>query len=230
MHADRIFFPLMCLLVLVTVWLGFAKTYYGAGLVRAQLPSLIIHVHAVIFTLWLVTLVVQTSLVSLRKVRLHMTLGLWGFALAAMMVVIGWMAAVNSLRRDMSPAGSGLSPQVFFVVPVSDILVFATLAGWSYAVRRRADQHKRLILFATIMLLDEAVERFPCTITPMGPLAQMLIMFSFLAVMIGYDLISRRDIDRVTSIAALIIIFQQLLRIPLAQTATWQSFAQMIHG
>ena len=67
-HPDRIFFPLMSLLVLVTVWLGFSKTYYGVGMVRAHLPSAIVHVHAVVFTLWLVTLTVLTALVSVRKV------------------------------------------------------------------------------------------------------------------------------------------------------------------
>jgi hypothetical protein len=229
-HSDRIFFPFMCLLVLVTVWLGFSKTYYGVGMVRTHLPSPIIHIHAIVFTLWLVTLAVQTSLVSVRKVKLHMTVGLWGFALAAVMVVIGSLAAVNSLRRDMSPPGSGLSPETFFIVPVSGMLVFGALTAWSFSVRRKPDQHKRLIMFATISLLDAAVGRFPYTIAPMGPLAQMLIMFSFLVVMIGYDLISRRTILRVTSIAGLIIIFQQVLRIPLAQTAAWQAFAHMIHG
>src|SRR5215469_18390557 len=111
-NIDRIFFPSMCVLILATVWLGFSKTYYAAGMVRAHLPSPIIHVHAAIFSLWLVTLAVQTGLVGAKKVQFHRKLGLWGFGLAACMVVIGLIAGTNSLRRGFSPPGSGLDPRV----------------------------------------------------------------------------------------------------------------------
>lgn len=229
-HPDRYFFPAMCALVLVIVWLGFSKTYYGVGMVRAHLPSPIIHVHAVVFTLWLVTLVVQTGLVTARKVKLHMAIGLWGFALAAVMVVIGLASAVNALHRDMSPPGSGLSALTFFVVPVSAMATFSILAAWSYAVRRKPDQHKRLILIATLALLDAAIGRFPYTLGPIGPLGQTLILLTLLAMVVMYDLISRKAIHRVTWMAALLVAVENIVRIPLAQTAPWQAFARMIHG
>src|SRR6516225_3499912 len=159
-QPDRIFFPLICLTILVTVWLGFSKTYYAAGMVTAHLPAPIIHVHAAVMTLWLLTLTVQTSLVSVRKVKLHMAVGLWGFALAAILLPIGTLAAIDSLRRDFTAAWSGLSPLTFFVIPISSLVAFAVLAAWSYSVRRKPDQHKRLIVLATIPLLDAAVGRF----------------------------------------------------------------------
>jgi hypothetical protein len=230
-QPDRIFFPVMCLLFLVTVWLGFSKTYYAAGMVRAHLPAPIIHVHAAVMTLWLLTLTVQTALVSVRKVKLHMAVGLWGFGLAACIPVIGSMAAVNALRRDMSPPGSGLSPLTFFVVPVSALLAFAILAAWSYSVRRKPEQHKRLILLATIPLLDAAIGRFPTTLDiASSPMAQLAIICVFPAAMVVYDLISRRKILRVTWIGSLMLLAMWLTRIPLAQTAPWQAFARMVHG
>lgn len=230
-QPDRIFFPLMCLTILVTVWLGFSKTYYAAGMVKAHLPAPIIHVHAAIMTLWLLTLTVQTSLVSVRRVKLHMTVGLWGFALAATMIPIGTLAAINSLRRDLSPPGSGLSPLTFFVVPVTALLLFAILAAWSYSVRRKPDQHKRLILLATIPLLDAAVGRFPATLgIAQSPMAQLALLCIFPAALIVHDLISRRKIQRVTWMGTLILLVVWLTRIPLAQTAAWQAFARMVHG
>jgi hypothetical protein len=230
-NPDRIFFPSMCLLFLVTVWLGFSKTYYAAGLVTAHLPATIIHVHAAAMTLWLLTLIVQISLVSVRKVKLHMAVGLWGFALAACMIPIGTAAAINSLRRDMSPPGSGLTPLTFFVVPVSALLAFAVLGAWSYSVRRKPDQHKRLILLATIPLLDAAIGRFPQTLgIASTPVAQLLIICIFPAVLIAYDLVSRRKVLRVTWIGSLLLLVVWLTRIPLAQTAPWQAFAKLVHG
>jgi hypothetical protein len=230
-NPDRIFFPSMCLLFLVTVWLGFSKTYYAAGLVTANLPAPIIHVHAAAMTLWLLTLIVQISLVSARKVKLHMAVGLWGFALAACMIPIGTAAAINSLRRDMSPPGSGLTPLTFFVVPVSALLAFAVLAAWSYSVRRKPDQHKRLILLATIPLLDAAIGRFPQTLgIASTPVAQLLIICIFPAVLIAYDMVSRRKVLRVTWMGSLLLLVVWLTRIPLAQTAPRQAFAKLVHG
>jgi hypothetical protein len=230
-QPDRIFFPSVCLVILATVWLGFSKTYYGAGLVAAHLPAPIIHVHAVAMTLWLLTLTVQTSLVSIRKVKLHMTVGLWGFALAVAMLPIGTLAAINSLRRDMSPPGSGLSPLTFFVVPVSALLAFGVLAAWSYSVRRKPDQHKRLILLATVPLLDAAIGRFPQTLgIANSPLSQVLLICIFPVALVIFDLISRRKVQRVTWVAFLFLLIIWLTRIPLAQTAPWQAFAKMVHG
>jgi hypothetical protein len=230
-QSDRIFFPLMCLVILATVWLGFSKTYYAAGMVRAHLPATIIHVHAAVMTLWLLTLTVQTALVSVRKVKLHMAVGLWGFGLAACLLPIGSMAAVNALRRDMSPLGSGLTALTFFVVPVSALIAFAVLAAWSYGVRRKPEQHKRLILLATIPLLDAAIGRFPTTIgIAASPMAQLAIICMFPAALVVYDLISRRRVLRVTWIGSLMLLVIWLTRIPLAQTAPWQAFARMMHG
>ena len=230
-QADRIFFPLMCLTILVTVWLGFSKTYYAVGMMKAHLPAPIIHVHAAVMTLWLLTLIVQTSLVSVRKVKLHMAVGLWGFALAASMIPIGTLAAIDSLRRNFTAAWSGLSPLTFFVIPISSLVAFAVLAAWSYSVRRKPDQHKRLILLATIPLLDAAVGRFPTTLgIGASPTAQLWIICIFPAALVTYDLVSRHKVQRVTWIGSLLLLVVWLTRIPLAQTAPWQAFPRMIHG
>ena len=231
LQTDRIFFPCMCLLILVTVWLGFSKTYYAAGMVRAHLPAPIIHVHAAAMTLWLLTLIVQTTLVSVRKVKLHMAFGLWGFGLALCLIPIASAAAVNSLRRDFSPPESGLSPLTFFIVPVSALISFAVLAAWSYSVRRKPDQHKRLIILATIPLLDAAIGRFPYTLgIASNPMVQLLIICLFPAAIVVYDVFSLRKVHRVTWIASLMLLVMWLTRIPLGQTAPWQAFARMIHG
>lgn len=229
-NKDRIFFPSMCLLILVIVWLGFSKTYYAAGMVRAHLPSPIIHVHAIIFSLWLLTLVVQTGLVSAKKVHLHRKLGLWGFGLAACMVVVGLMAGTNALRRGFSPPGSGLDAKVFYIVPVSGILVFGVLVTWAYIARRRPVEHKRLIMFSTLTILDAAVGRFPYTITPMGPLTLNLILVAILLPMFIYDLATLKKINRVTIVSSLLIVLVLFTRIPLGMTSPWMRFARFMRG
>jgi len=230
-HPDRIFFPMLCGLMLLLVWFGFSKTYYAAGMVHAKLPSPTIHVHAIAATLWLITLIVQIGLVSARKVKLHMTVGLWGFGLAAGWVVIAMAAALDALRRNMSPPGSGLDPLTFFIVPVTGAGLFAWFAGWSYMARRTPLAHKRLIMIATIAILDAAVGRFPYTVWPsLTGLKQSLVLFVLLAAIMVYDLITLRRIHRATWIPAVALIVVHLTRIPFAQTHLWMRFAAMCQG
>jgi len=50
---ERIFYSGMAVLLCVCVFIGFSPTYYQAGLLRAPLPSPILHVHGPVFTLWI---------------------------------------------------------------------------------------------------------------------------------------------------------------------------------
>ena len=103
---DHLFFSAMALLMLITVFVGFARTYYLAGVFHAPLPSLIIHVHGAAFSCWILLLVSQTSLVSAGRVDIHRRLGIAGFLLACLMVVLGVLAASDALVREAGPAGS----------------------------------------------------------------------------------------------------------------------------
>src|SRR5712671_4977973 len=75
---DHLFFSAMALLILATVFVGFARTYYLAGVFHAPLPSLVIHLHGAAFSCWILLLVTQTSLVSAGRVDIHRRLGMAG--------------------------------------------------------------------------------------------------------------------------------------------------------
>src|SRR5437660_4460628 len=100
---DHPFFSAMALLMLATVFVGFARTYYLAGVFHAPLPSLIIHVHGAAFSCWILLLVSQTTLVSAGRVDIHRRLGIAGFLLACLMVVLGTSAATDALVREAGP-------------------------------------------------------------------------------------------------------------------------------
>src|SRR5260370_25475460 len=72
---DHLFFSAMALLMLATVFVGFARTYYLAGVFHAPLPSRIIHVHGAVFSCWILLLVTQASLASAGRVDIHCRLG-----------------------------------------------------------------------------------------------------------------------------------------------------------
>ena len=84
---ENLFFSGMALVFLVSVFIGFAPTYYLAGAFKAPLPNLLVHIHGAVFSLWILLLITQTSLIALNRVDLHRRLGMLGFGLACLMVV-----------------------------------------------------------------------------------------------------------------------------------------------
>src|SRR3989475_4405837 len=134
-HFDNFFFSGMALLILVTVFTGFARSYFLAGVFRAPLPGLIVHIHGAVFSSWILLLITQISLVSAGRVDIHRRLGLVGFGLACLMVVMGVLVASKSLARGFAPPGSGIDPKTFYAIPLADMLVFSTLILFAYRAR-----------------------------------------------------------------------------------------------
>jgi hypothetical protein len=226
-RLDRIFFSVTSLLMSVVVFLGFSRTYFLAGVFRAPLPSFTLHVHAVAFSLWLPLLVVQTTLISAGRADIHRKLGIAGFLLGCFMVIIGVLAANDSLARSFPTQGrTALS---FYIVPLTDMLIFGTLLFLAFLKRRNFPAHKRLIYLATTALLPAAIGRMPLPGASSGTIVA-LYSYIFLLALAIYDLRSMRKVQPVTIWASAFMIFVHHLRYPIAETAAWQAFAmQMAH-
>ena len=105
------------------------------------------------------------------------------------------------------------------------MLVFPILVGAGLYFRRRPDVHKRLMLLATISILDAAIARLPFAFMQAGPLAYFGLTDALVAVCVIYDLITLRHIHRATALAGLLIIASQPLRLFVGGTHLWLSVA-----
>lgn len=224
-RTDNVFFSGMAVLILATVFVGFARTYFLAGMVRAHLPSPIIHVHGIVFSLWVLLLITQTSLVSAGRTDLHRKLGLAGFGLACLMPVLGVLAATNSLSRNFAPPGFPLGAQTFYVIPMADMLIFSTLVFLAFRARRNPVVHKRLILIATIALMDAPTGRPPFSALTGHAHMDALFPMIFLLLVVAYDLWSTHTVQRATIWAGLFLIVVEQLRVPVGMSSVWHSFA-----
>ena len=225
-RSERFFFSITSLLMLVAVYEGFAPTYYRAGLFHAPLPSLSIHVHAVAFSLWMLLLVVQTCLISAKRVDLHRRLGIAGFLLGCSMLILGVWAATDEMIRGFTPPG--LNPKSFYIVPMSEMVVFGTLLFLAYRYRRNLPVHKRLIYIATTTLLGAAFARIPLPGTSHNDFVSTLYSFSFLLILVIYDVWSMRKVHRVTLWASAFLIIVEMSRYSIAETFVWQGFATAV--
>jgi FtsH-binding integral membrane protein len=220
---DHVFFSTMAVLLLGSVFLGFARSYYLAGMFHAPLPSAIIHVHGALFSSWILFLLAQTTLVASGRTDIHRRIGIAGFLLACLMVVVGVWAATNSLGRSGGPPG--IDPKTFYIIPITDMLIFSVLVFFAYRARFDSAAHKRIIIVATVALMIAAIARWPIPAVRSNPLTAALLSYVFLLILVAYDLWSTHKIHRATIWASVFLIFVQQVRFPIAQTAAWHAFA-----
>jgi hypothetical protein len=220
---DHYFFSGMALLMAATVFAGFAPTYYMAGMFHAPLPSLTIHLHGAAFTLWMLVFIAQTSLAAAGRIDVHRKLGLAGICLACVMVVLGVMAATDSLVRGAGPPGRDV--KAFYIITMSNMLIFAVLIFFAFRARRDPSTHKRLMLVASISLLLAAISRLPIAYTYRNPPHGAVISYVFLALLISYDLWSTHKIHRATLWASAFIVFVYQIRVFIGRTDAWHAFA-----
>jgi hypothetical protein len=225
--TERIFFAGMAILLCVVVFIGFSPTYFRAGMLRAPLPSPILHVHGAVFTLWMILFVVQAALISARRVAWHRSLGTVAFCLPPIMIILGLIAAIDALHRGVSIGP--LDPSVSLAIPLLGITTFAVVIFAAWRARRRPDAHKRLILLATIGLTEAAFGRFPWSQIGIQHAAGAVTGLGILILLVlAYDLISLHRIHRTTLWAAPLIFAVGAFSVPIGMTAAWHSFAAFL--
>jgi hypothetical protein len=227
LRRDDVFFSAMALLILGSVLLGFARTYYFAGVFAAHLPNPLVHVHAAVFSTWILLFIAQTSLVSAGRLDLHRRLGVLGAALAGAMVVLALLVATDSLTRGFVPPGSTFDPKTFYSIPVFETAVFCVLIVWALRARADGPAHKRLILIATISLMGPAISRWSFLPTAQLGLLISAILPAYILLVAGFDLWSRRRIHRATVQGGLFLIIAHQLMVPIGFTPVWHRFATL---
>jgi len=230
LRSDNLFFSGMAAVALVVVLVGFARTYFLAGLFRAPLPNLLVHIHGAAFILWIILLITQTSLVAAGRVDLHRRLGLLGFVLAIVMVVLGTLTASDSLARHVAHPGTETAEgeRAFYAVPLGAMLMFSTFVYLGYRNRLQPIVHKRLMWFATLSLLDAGFDRWPVFDSYSLPVVNVICFTPLLLLLIGYDWWSTGKVQRVTIWSTIFLTVVQQIRHPLGHTAAWQSFAAWV--
>jgi len=221
---ERMFYSGMAIAILLTIFVGFSRTFYLRPYFYSErlIPLLILH--GVVFTSWILLFVTQTTLVATRRTRIHMKLGVAGGVIAALMIIIGSVTAIVR-ARGASPLPN-INPLSFLTIPLGDMLVFGILVGAAFYFRRKLDTHKRLMLLASIALLPAGIARWPVGfIEKGGPLAFYGLADLFIVPCLIYDVVTRGRPHRATMIGGTLIVVTQPLRLMIGGTHAWLSFA-----
>ena len=221
---DHRFFPAMAWLMLITVFVGFAPTYYLAGS-RAPLPT-VVHVHAVVFSCWILLLITQTSLTASGRINVHRQLGIAGFILACLMLVVGLWVATELLASGLPKH----DPKGFYIIPITNIVAFAVLTVFAYRARFDSAAHKRLIIVASTALMTAPIARWHFEMVHFRPSAAERFSYIFLLLLAAYDLWATRRLHRGTVWGGAFLIAVQQFALIFGTTSVWRAFAGWVQA
>lgn len=206
--------------------LGFARTYYLKGyFATPELPALV-HVHGVVMTLWLALFVAQVALVAADRRDWHRRLGAAGAVLAVAIVVVGYFTAIEGARRGVTP---GPPPLAFLAIPLSVVLVFAIFVAAALHYRRRPDYHKRLMVLATLTVIQPATARFAVDVLGLtSPPVFFAITVAVLLAFLAWDTASHRRLHPAFGWGMLFFVVSLPVRFLVARSEAWMEFAKWL--
>jgi hypothetical protein len=182
----------MAIVLTAIVAFGFSHTI-PSDLSAPGFPLFLVF-HGVVVFAWMLLFIVQPVLALRGSMTLHRGLGWAGAGVAAAMAVLALGAILFALWGGHRP--SFYTPGLFVLRGFTGVLVFSGLVIAAIGFRRQPQWHKRLMLCATIVIIEPGLER-ALPVPTMGPswfyVVDSLIL-SLAAVGPIVDLLTRRRI------------------------------------
>lgn len=232
-QSDHWFYPSMAASCLIISIASFAPAIIYPEQ-RVGSSSWLVAAHGGLYFLWLVVFLSQTLLIRQGSYRTHRRLGTASTVLAATMVIVGYATSIAMTRRgfdfsgDLDPTHDPLGPVNQMIFPLLDIAEFALLVGSGYALRRRSDYHKRLMLFATLALLPAPFAHVVGHVPLLKAHGTVVIIPIFLSLVASgiYDLAAFRRIHPVSLWLGLgMFVLDNLSATVIGHSALWTQIA-----
>jgi hypothetical protein len=138
-------------------------------------PPIIVHVHAAVFTVWMLLLTAQVLLVVRNRISVHRKLGVFAVGWACLMAFMGPAAFIAVVAQAAKLHGP--FPFPFLSLQIVDISGFIVLLAWGIALRKNPAAHKRMIILSSVSLADPGFNRFIEHIIPNEPHSATLWFF-----------------------------------------------------
>lgn len=218
-----LYIALSAFMALIAV-VGFWPTYYGPLVRRTLTQPPLIHLHAIVFTGWLVLFAAQVVFAATGRLRWHLRLGCVGIAYGVVLVILGLTTAVA--RATVLPRGGPAEGLLY--VALLDMLVFASFFSAAVWFRRRPDLHKKLMTVAATALLVAAAARMSfMPAPPSGPAIMFLVWSSPVLLAVVFDWRHSRSVHPVYLIGLAAFGFRVWSE-PLALTSAWAAVASSV--
>jgi hypothetical protein len=220
----RPFYIALSILMGVIAIAGFWPTYFGPLVTGTISQPLLIHLHATVFTGWLVLFLTQSVLAATGRVAWHLRLGRIGIWYGALLIVVGLTTGV--LRSSALPLGG--KAEDLLLAATADMVVFSSFFGAAIVYRRKPQIHKRLMIVAANMLLIAAVARmWFLPPLPQGLPLLLAIWFLPLLLAMAFDMGKQRRVHPVylVGLGAFVL---RILVLAVASTPAWAAITSAV--
>ena len=223
---NQYFYFLMSLVIAAVVVYGFSHTVSQNLFHPNPIPPVILWAHAIAFSGWVVFFIVQSSLVRIRKVSIHRTLGWFGLALGVAMILLGVTTAVIMARFHLQHGGGFGDPAAFLAIPLQDMLSFGTFFTLAIWWRKRPEWHRRFILIASCALTAAAWGRAP--FIPFDWFYSGVDALVLLGALRDLVVMKRVHPIYLWALPAMIVTQTTAVHIMIHQTPAWMAFAHWL--
>jgi hypothetical protein len=212
----------ICALVVTGFWPSyFSKLFSG----RSEPLTVLVHVHGALMTAWVALFIVQVSLAAAGRVDLHRRLGVVGFALLAMILIVAVPTTIVATKLGghhmPGPALPGLA------LVIAAFAEFVTIGSLGLLYRHQSDIHKRLMVLATFAATDAGVARLPFDFLD-SIVKVHLATDSVLFAVIVIDTVRHRRLHPAFLWGSLFLVTLQTLSAWISGTEGWLHIAQEI--
>ena len=157
------FFTFLGVIMLALAIAGFWPQYFSAITGRTPAATAqfwLIHLHAAIFTCWLLLYISQAALVLSGRTRIHLKVGPWLAGYGFVLTAFGLYASGKLAARFGERMGDPDEGAAFVFFPLIDMIFFGAFLAAAVAYRKRPDLHKRAMLIATYSIATVGGGRF----------------------------------------------------------------------
>ncbi len=249
-HAiDRWIFVFMAVWFIAITLTGFIPdSIMKVGMVKAGLRPpfpIVLHMHAVVMGSFLLVLLAQTWLMATGRRAYHMQLGMVGYGLAALLVVVGFVLVPTMYHQlwqgaQMAPPEAKAQAEGLVswfeninLLQIRIGILFAVFMAIAYRARgRNAGMHKRMMFLAVAGALPAAFDRITWlpTTMPASPVAPDLYVLFAIAPMFLWDVTRNRRVHEAYWLWLAVNIPFAITVHALWDTTWWHEMAPRIMG
>lgn len=202
---------------------GFWPKYFGPLVFGTLVQPLLIHIHATVFTGWLVLFFLQAYFAATKRIQLHLALGKAGIWYGVLLIIVGLTTGV--IRSSASPPGRAES---LLLAIIEDMLMFAGFFAVAIWYRKKPKIHRPAMVLAATALLVAAVGRmaFLPSTTPL----RLAVWSLPVLIAMGVEFRKTGRVHPIYFVGLLVFVIRRYSVALVSGTATWGSFAHWVFG
>ncbi len=184
-----------CFLVLLLfVFLGFYKTYFGLIPNFNPATTWVVHFHAAILFLWVCTVITQPLLIRYGKYNTHRMVGRFTYILVPLMVTTFLLMWIKGFTNKYPHSFSGYSHYMYdeHFHSICDVVLLVTFYSIAVINKKTTPRHMRYMIATTLIFIDPTLSRLLSSLFDVNSTTADLITFLFTdAILVGliiYDI------------------------------------------